>query len=92
VLPSLSLTVYWIGVGSPVKPPVGVKVIAPVVGFTLHVPWPGTVSGSPGLAVPTIWTVPGTGVSPVVSLLSTGTVTGVPVVLPVELSPVATGT
>jgi len=91
VFPSLSWTVYWIGVGSPVKPGTGVKVIAPVVGFTLHVPSPGTVSGWPGLAVPTICTVPGTTVSPVVSLLSTGTVTGVPVV-PVALSFVATGT
>jgi hypothetical protein len=44
------------------------------------------------LAVPTICTVAGSTASPVVSLFSTGTVTGVPVVLPVDVSSVATGT
>jgi len=91
VLPSGSLTVYWIGVGSPVKPGSGVKVIAPVAGLTLHVPWPATGSGSPGLVVPTICTVPGTAVSPVVSLPSTGTVTGEPRLLLVAVSLVAMG-
>jgi hypothetical protein len=65
--------------------------MSPLTGLTLQMPSPGTVSGSPGLAVPTICTVPGTGVSPVVSFASTGTVTGVPGVLPVELSSLATG-
>ena len=32
----------------------GVKVISPVVELTVHCPSPGTVSGSPGLTVPTI--------------------------------------
>ena len=86
VLPSLSCTVYWMGVGSPVKPGAGVKVMAPVVVFTLQVPWPGTTRETPGAGVPTICTVEGTVASPVVSLLSTGTVTAVPVALPLELS------
>jgi len=41
--------------------------------------------------VPTICTVNGSTTSPVVSLASTGTVTGVPVGLPVELSLLAIG-
>src|SRR4029079_17705667 len=92
VLPSLSCTVYWMGVGSPVKPGAGVKVMAPVVAFTLQVPWPATTRETPGAGVPTICTVEGTGASPVVSLLRTGTVTAVPGALPLELSFVATGT
>jgi len=91
VLPSLSCTVYWIGVGSPTKPTSGVNVISPVVGLTVHWPSPETVSGSPGFAVPTICTVPGTAASPVVSLASTGTVTGAPNVGPVAVSLLATG-
>jgi len=98
VLPSLSCTVYWIGVGSPAKPTSGVKVIAPVPASTVHWPWPGTVSVLPSgeSVLPagglTIWTVVGTTVSPVVSLASTGTVTGLPAVFPPEASSRATGT
>ena len=80
------------GVGSPVKPATGVKVMAPVVVFSTQVPCPGTTRGMPGAGVPTICTVEGTVASPVVSLASTGTVTAVPVVLPLELSLLATGT
>ena len=36
------------------------NVIAPVAGFTLHVPWPGSTNGSPGFDVPTSCTEVGT--------------------------------
>jgi hypothetical protein len=70
-----------------------VKVIAPVARIDRsRCLRPLTTSGSPGLAVPTICTVVGSTASPVVSLPSTSTVTGVPVVLPADVSSVATGT
>ena len=52
--------VYLIGVGFVMKPGSGVKVMSPLPGSTLQVPWPGTTSGSPGFAVPSILIVLGT--------------------------------
>jgi hypothetical protein len=57
--PLLSFTVYWIGVGLSAESDNGVKVIAPLLAFTLHVPSPGTTSETPGPLVPAICTVVG---------------------------------
>ena len=66
--------------------------IAPVVAFTLQVPSPATTKSSPAFAVPTILTVVASIIpSESVSLPTTSTVTGSPVVLAVELSSTASG-
>ena len=88
VLPCASSTLYCTGVGVPVNPANGVNVIAPVVGFTVHVPSPAMVMlvTSPLASVTmlvapvgtTKLTVVGTTVSPVVSLASTFIVADVP--------------
>ena len=103
VLPSLSSTVYSIGVGSDVNGPVqvasgtpaavhGAKLISPVVVFTVQTPSPATTNGSPGLAVPTICTVAGSKVpSGSLSLPKTSTITVSPVMFMLEASSTATG-
>ena len=71
---------YVIGVGSSIKPSSGVKVISPVVGFTLQVPSPGTTKSSPGADVPSICKVEGSRIRPSAasSLSSTSIITGSP--------------
>ena len=59
--------------------------------FTLQVPSPGTTRETPGAGVPTICTVWNGRIARGV-VAQTGTVTAVPVMLPLELSFVATGT
>ena len=88
--PYLSLSVYVIGLGFPVKPGNGLKVILPVDVSTDHVPSPGTVNESPGFAVPTIRTEAGSRPSPI-PLPMTSTVTGSPMAFPDEESLPASG-
>ena len=77
--------------GLPVKVERGVKVIAPVVVFTVQVPSFGTSSGAPAVVVPTIFTLAGFNITPVSpSLPSTESVTGLPVI-PVAVSGLTIG-
>ena len=73
VLPSLSATVYSMGVGSPVKSASGVKVTSPVVGLTSQVPSLGTVRVVTGFPVGSIkFTVVGSRVPSLSVSLSRG--------------------
>ena len=77
--------------GSPVNVDKGVKVMAPVVASTDHVPSFGTTKDSPTLAVPTICTFVGSiSFSASVSLSTTFTVVACPET-PVPASRTATG-
>ena len=92
--PSVSATVYCTGVGLPVKPLSGAKVILPVLASTVHVPSPATVRLVTGWPLaPTSLTLFGSMVllpCASVSLARTSTVTGWPLV-PFMVSALATG-
>ncbi len=83
--PSLSSILYSTGVGSKVNPGAGVNVIAPVVGFTSHVPSPGSVKlvTFPSAFVTTLVAVPvGTKLTCVGSTAPSGSVS---IVIPVSV-------
>ena len=86
VRPVLSVTLYVIGVGSPVNVGSGVNIVSPVVSSTVHVPSPGTtkLSLSPS---PSVSVAPGVVIFTVLAFKSPSGSVSFPTVLSVTAAP-----